>query len=205
MMEHTMGPTSNRVCFRPVVAVVTLFAFVGAGVLPLSAWADDEPKCTTTTTTTTTCTGTAAPLAAQPPASVVPVAPSLYPAPPPGYRLLPDITYHYEERPLTGMAVAGGAMFGGMYMFTAFLGGVTEKSALYIPVAGPIVFAASRDFDRTIQGWLIFDSLVQLTGLALLIGGLAAHHRVKVRDEPKLSVLPSASPMGAGLVAVGHF
>jgi hypothetical protein len=182
-------------------------------------------ECTTTTTTTTTCRGAAAPLAA-PPVEEQPVAQPTYPqptypqptpqyAPPPAYYvppLLPPVSTHTELRPRYGLLISGLVIFGADYMLNASIAYISGEGRLAVPVIGPILAGSDVTShgctwdcagDRMLMALVVFDSLIQATGLILFIAGAVTKTKVTVYD--KVAILPSAAPGGVGLAAVGHF
>jgi len=101
--------------------------------------------------------------------------------PPPGYEL------GGEAR--TGLWVSGAAILGGAYLAsflaagTAVSEGERDIAPLFIPVAGPWITVRTADEGDELRAPLVLSGLVQLTGLGLLIGGLAAQREVFVRSD----------------------
>ena len=83
----------------------------------------------------------------------------------------------------------------------------------FIPIAGPWVQIGVKPTSFTQDYWaiwLIIDGLLQATGTALLIAGIATSggddgDLADAGDGLELMVLPNASPDGAGLTLVGRF
>ncbi|MSP61366.1 MAG: hypothetical protein EXR72_13675 [Myxococcales bacterium] len=200
-------------------------------LLAASAHAQDAPpECTTTTTTTTTCRGSAAGLAAPGPeqAAPPPAYPSYpaYPQPtlqqpvmqPPVYQphlYLQPARTHVEERPRYGLMITGLAVFGGSYLINAMIGYSASEWRFAVPVFGPLIFAGHEtdryrgnchscdSGDRFLWGMMVFDALVQATGVILFIVGAATKTRVTVFDN--VAIVPGVTSGGAGLAALGRF
>jgi hypothetical protein len=208
---------------HPAVLAALLVARSAAADAPPAA-APVVPECTTTTTVVTRCTGDAAPYAVPqpeppPPVATAPVyapppwiAPPGY-EPPPGYLPPRPRKSHVEQKARYGLAIAGASVFGGSYIMNAVFGGwMGGQTNLAIPVVGPLLEAHSYNssidsLDRGFTVLMVFDALVQTTGAAMFIAGLASHHPVTVYDDEQVSlmVLPTAGPSFAGLAAVAHF
>lgn len=130
------------------------------------------------------------------------------PLPPSAQRALldpenPPDGYHTESRARSGMVVAGGVMLGIGYGISAAAAGAGLSDGndnlvpLFIPVAGPFVtlntarvFRGGEDTGEDVGKvfgaiGLIFDGLIQVTGVTLLVVGLAARKEVVVRDKPE--------------------
>lgn len=112
--------------------------------------------------------------------------------------------YHLETRARKGLVVAGPIVFGVPYFLslsTAASSGYQPDRWLYAPVVGPFVDLANRKEDCTISPgfnggnnyncgddsvarfFLMFDGLMQVSGVAMLIFGLALPQQVLVRDD----------------------
>ncbi len=127
-----------------------------------------------------------------------PYAPGSLGGPPPGY--------HYERRPNLGLVIAGASQAGAMWLFTTVIGLTVgaernpEAYRLAVPVAGPFLFinrTRNDDFEDLVDGFLVFDGVVQLGGAVLVLVGLVAGKRVIVPDAPPTT--PTVTPVvGAG-------
>lgn len=123
--------------------------------------------------------------------------------PPPGYRL--------GSEPRTGLWVTGVGLLGGAYLAsflaagTAVSEGEDDIAPLFIPVAGPWITVRTADDGDELRVPLVMDGLVQLAGLGLLIGGLAAQREVFVRSDVASSTpaQPPAEGPTVRRVAVG--
>jgi len=121
-------------------------------------------------------------------------------SPPPGYVL--------GSEPRTGLWVTGASLFGGMYLIsvlaagTAVSEGEDEVAPMFIPLIGPWVTIRTTDADPGLRGALVIDGLVQLTGAALFITGMAAQRDVFVRADAatgsRKAVEPSMPKVGVG-------
>lgn len=136
----------------------------------------------------------------------------------------PPKGYHYEKGPRRGAMLAGAVFFAAGYAPAVALAGVclgTEcrgaspgkgwETALAIPVAGPIVYAAGRcagDHDRSCYygtaAWIL-DAALQAGGLALFLHGTRTRE-IWIRDEVSLALAPSTYAAGGlGLTVIGQF
>jgi hypothetical protein len=128
--------------------------------------------------------------------------------PPPRYQLQP--TFHTEERPLVGLAIAGGSVFGAVYTFTAIGGYAGNAWEFAVPVIGPLLWAG-RHLDqgdgvaRVATSFLALDTLAQGAGLAMLIAGLCVKHKVRVLDRPQVSFTPTTIGHAPALGLSGNF
>jgi hypothetical protein len=125
--------------------------------------------------------------------------------PPPGYRM--------GSEPRTGLWVTGVGLLGGAYLAsflaagTAVSEGEDDIAPLFIPVAGPWITVRTADDGDDLRVPLVMDGLIQLAGLGLLIGGLAAQRDVFVRSDVASSP-PTEGPtvrrvaVGAGTVSM---
>jgi len=88
-----------------------------------------------------------------------------------------------EMQRVKGLIIGGAVTLGVSYVLTAFVGAVgaaidagktdaSDWNLLYIPIAGPAVFAATQDVPTDVAPTLYVDSIVQGLGAALLIAGL---------------------------------
>ncbi len=105
--------------------------------------------------------------------------------------------YHIGTEPLRALWISGAGLFAGTYFSTVVAGAVVaggdqDAGWFFIPIAGPLAFGASVQDDNkgSLIAGMTFVSLAQATGVAMFIGGLAAHHRVLVRND-RASVTPS--------------
>jgi hypothetical protein len=140
--------------------------------------------------------------------------------PPPGY--------HVEEKPRTGLMVAGGIVAGIPYFFSIVSASAAQSSNasgwLFVPVAGPWLTMGQRAYgcnpDATNQTTgqslqcvadifvvmgLIADGVMQATGATLLIVGAAATKPALVRDGEALHVSPMRVGTGYGAGVIGTF
>jgi hypothetical protein len=181
-----------------------------------------EPECTTTTTTTTTCKGAAAPLAApgaeQPypsyagypmptpqPAAQPYYPPPVMPAPPVLYQPQLMMKSHVEEKPRTGLAIAGTAVFGGLWLMNAMIGYAAGEGRLAIPVIGPLLIANFNGDSGNRSGAVLamMDTLIQGAGVIMIFAGVMTKKKVTVYD--RVAIAPAVLPGGAGLAAMGQF
>lgn len=85
---------------------------------------------------------------------------------------------------------------------------VTFRWVGFVPLAGPWIqlgIMGPSTFGRDAWGlWFIADGLLQATGLGLLIAGLVLSCESDA-EEPDVSVLPTASADGGGLMVSGRF
>jgi hypothetical protein len=116
----------------------------------------------------------------------------------------------FELRRNTGLAVAGFAVFGGVYTASSIIGLSAGDTRVLVPVAGPIWTAATLDTKGYLgdtlapiaRAMLALDASLQLGGLVMAVVGATTHRAVRVGP---VRVLPSASATGAGLALVGRF
>ena len=109
-----------------------------------------------------------------------------------------------------GLIISGSIVFGMPYLFSAF-GGLsslgsndTTGVALLLPVIGPFIVAGQSDFhglEGFVSGLLLISGLVQTTGAALLIAGLAGSKKVLVRNDIAKVVRPEffVGPRSVGM------
>lgn len=165
--------------------------------------------------------------AAPGPASLAYYAPSVLPYVPG----MPVFTgYHVEHRRNRSLLIAGAAVFASGYLTSVFVATAVllgqdrhrfEVAPLYAPFAGPFAtLGTSRNvqlndpYERTNGIVLIASGVVQLTGAALFIAGLATHETRQVRDVSEkerwsgarsrsrraaVDLTPVVSPFGVGL------
>lgn len=118
----------------------------------------------------------------------------------------------YELRPRTGLAIAGGAVFGGTYLASTVVASFIDDKSLAIPVVGPFVEMAmlsansgsSASSLAPVHFILLMNGLAQSAGVAMLIAGLATKQKVPLY-RPRFCISPYAAQAGAGLVASGRF
>ncbi len=128
----------------------------------------------------------------------------------------------YEMKPLYNLIIAGSIVLGASYLTTAGIAGYVNAlncsgkvscSGLYwpwyVPVVGPFIyFGVANSQDAALfSPLLILSGLAQAGGLAMLIAGSVARHRVPVyADEPlRVTVAPYLTPTSAGLQALATF
>ena len=161
------------------------------------------------------------------PPQAPPVPPPLV-APPPGYYQQPygqqQPTYyqqpmyaqqprlfHEEMQPNYGLMVAGLVIFGASWSINAASAYLADEWKLAVPLIGPfmetqnVYTGPGYDANRMLVGLLVFDGLIETAGAIMLVAGAITHHRVRVYDHPRVSVVPTAGPAGAGLAAFGRF
>lgn len=109
---------------------------------------------------------------------------------PPGARIV--------TRQRVGLIATGASFFGTAWFLSACFGsfGVEDDGHrsdwLFVPVLGPFVQAAiSEHASNGAVTIMVFDGLVQATGLAMLIGGITHPVRSFASDGPRWSLLPS--------------
>jgi hypothetical protein len=168
------------------------------------------------------------PVVVQPP----PVAPAPVPPPivaqPPGYGAQPYYynysqpqmpvyvqpgprVFHEELRPNYGLMVAGLVIFGASWSINAASAYVADEWKLAVPLVGPfmetqnVYTGSGYEANRMLVGLLVFDGLIECAGAIMLVAGAITHHRVRVYDQPRVSVVPTGGPGSAGLAAFGRF
>lgn len=170
------------------------------------------------------------PTATPPPPPAVP-PPVVVPPPPGGYYqqpyaqqpyyynyqqqqpcpLPPPRLFHEEMQPNYGLMVAGLAIFGASWSINAASAYLADEWKLAVPVVGPFMetqninTGAGNDANRMLVGLLVFDGLIETAGAIMLVAGAITHHKVRVYDSPRVSVVPTAGPAGGGLAAFGRF
>ncbi|MCC6552921.1 MAG: hypothetical protein IT372_07860, partial [Polyangiaceae bacterium] len=110
--------------------------------------------------------------------------------PPPGYRL--------EVRSNRRLMIVGGAILGGAWGVSALTAGTALSESdknedfwpLLLPVAGPFIMLGTSDdvsldneSERAGATFLLLGGITQLTGAALLIGGIASDMKIWVRGD----------------------
>ncbi len=102
--------------------------------------------------------------------------------------------YHPSTRIRTGLVAGGAAMFGAPYLISVLVaaagadlqsnsGGTNAAAPLYIPVVGPFITMGNVSDSATADVFLVIDGLLQATGVALFIYGLAVPKTVLVRND----------------------
>jgi hypothetical protein len=111
--------------------------------------------------------------------------------------------YHLESRPRKGLVVAGPIIFGVPYFLSLSVAASSRFEPdhwLYAPLVGPFLDLANRkedctaspgqfgtnyycDDDSTTRFFLMFDGLMQVSGMAMLVLGLALPQQLLVRDD----------------------
>jgi hypothetical protein len=113
-------------------------------------------------------------------------------------------------QPNYGLMVAGLVVLGASWSINAATAWVADEWKLAVPVVGPFmetqnVSTGDSDANRMLIGLLVFDGLIETAGAIMLVAGAITHHKVKVYDHPRVSVVPTAGPAGGGLAAFGTF
>ncbi len=128
----------------------------------------------------------------------------------PAYAQAPRL-FHEEIQPNYGLMVAGLVIFGASWSINAASAYLADEWKLAVPVVGPfmetqnIYTGAGYDANRLLVGLLVFDGLIETAGAIMLIAGAVTHHKVRVYDRARVSVVPTAGPAGGGLAAFGRF
>jgi len=189
--------------------LVALAVLGGALSLPEAALAQSAPEAAT------------APPLASPPAVADPAyagapdSPSPTVVPPPvglPYRIDSMAPVRYEQRPRIGLAIAGGAVFGGIYLASTVVASFIDDKSLAVPIVGPFIemgmlasaSGSSSSSLAPVQFALFMNGLAQAAGVAMLIAGLATKQKVALY-RPRFCVSPYTAQAGAGLVASGRF
>jgi hypothetical protein len=158
-----------------------------------------------------------------------PVEPADPPAPPYAADVrLPPPGYHYENKRYIAPIIVGASALGVGWLASSALGALgmiaslndisteprTNWATNYIPVVGPFVTLGGQPESQRRDGMtaaLVALGTVQIAGLGVLIGGLAAGKReVLVRDrrprsDLSFSVQPVFSPTTNGVLIGGSF
>jgi hypothetical protein len=110
-----------------------------------------------------------------------------------------------RRRPDLRYVISGAVLFGVFYLIPLALAIRYEEGELAVPVLGPLIdLRRCSSCTRTPAGQgevagLVVDALLQAAGVSLFVVGM-------VRKRPlKVSVAPSFSPSGPGLVVGGRF
>jgi len=106
-------------------------------------------------------------------------------------------------RPITGLAIAGAAIFVFGYTLdlgvTGFLANADVKQAA-IPLAGPwLQFNHNYKNDSITKALLGIDGVVQAAGAVMLIVGMSVWRKQQRPATPGWTLLPFATPQQAGL------
>jgi len=134
-----------------------------------------------------------------------------------------------EDRPRTGLVIAGAIVAGIPYFFSVVTAsaasGNNETGWLYVPVVGPWMTLGQRNYgcnslDNANQSTsqslacvgdifavmgLIADGILQATGATLLAVGVAASRPALVRDDEAVHVTPMRVGTGYGAGVAGSF
>jgi hypothetical protein len=163
-----------------------------------------------------------------PPAQPLPPVPPPLVVPPPGgyyqqpyaqpyqqpYYQQPQMAprlFHEEMQPNYGLMVAGLVIFGASWSINAMSAYLADEWKLAVPLIGPfmetqnIYTGSGYDANRMLVGLLVFDGLIETAGAIMLVAGAITHHKVRIYDHARVSVVPTAGPAGAGLAAFGRF
>jgi hypothetical protein len=137
---------------------------------------------------------------------------------PPGYR--------YEERPRTGLIIAGSLVLGIPYVLGLYGAAAADfengSGWLAVPAVGPFLMIATRDDecdernDSVGDGLecvgeiylvtlLILDGMMQTAGAIMLGFGLGSNKKRWVRNDVSLTVAPTLIGSGYGLGMLGRF
>ncbi|HWE30209.1 MAG TPA: hypothetical protein VHB97_19520, partial [Polyangia bacterium] len=125
--------------------------------------------------------------------------------------LPPPRLFHEEMQPNYGLMVAGLVIFGASWSINAASAYVANEWKLAVPVVGPFMetqnvnTGSGFDANRMLVGLLVFDGLIETAGAIMLVAGAITHHKVRIYDRPRVSVVPTAGPAGGGLAAFGRF
>lgn len=201
-------------CRSPLVLVVAgllLFAARASAQQPLAPYDDEAAPPAQDPMPSATPPPIPPPLVAPPPGGYFqqPYAQQPY-AYPPQPCLLPP-SFHEELQPNYGLMVAGLVILGASWSINAATAYVSDEWKLAVPVVGPfmetqnIYTGGGNDGNRMLVGMLVFDGLIETAGAVMLVAGALTHHRVRVYDRPRVSVVPTAGPASGGLAAFGRF
>jgi hypothetical protein len=129
--------------------------------------------------------------------------------------------YHHDTRLRKGPLIAGAVVLGVPYVLGAAIaagGNYANKSAfLLIPAVGPWLTLGIRDHscapddagcdasEAVARTFLVLDAIMQTTGTAFLIWGIADQKDVLVRDDVVFSVAPTKIGSGYGVGLFGSF
>jgi hypothetical protein len=76
---------------------------------------------------------------------------------------------------------------------------------LFIPLVGPFITVKTAEAHGTGMALLVMNGVAQVTGLSLVISGLAAPKKVLVREEPSFAIAPLVTEGGGGVALEGKF
>jgi hypothetical protein len=119
--------------------------------------------------------------------------------------------YGYERgrKARTGLAISGAVLFGATYMMTTWVGSQgadveRDEAGLltFIPVVGPIAWAATPGGSNTTNYLLGMSAVAQGSGIAMLAMGI---HGKDGWVRRGVLVAPAMMPGGAGVQASGSF
>lgn len=135
--------------------------------------------------------------------------------------------YHIEDRPRTGLVVAGAIVAGIPYALSVMAATAAnennETGWLYVPVVGPWLTMGQRNYSCNDNGnqstsqslqcvgdifavmGLIADGVMQATGATLLLVGVAAGKPTLVPNDQSLHVTPMHVGTGYGAGVTGTF
>jgi hypothetical protein len=207
---------------RRIAAVITLCAFGGLVLSPRLALADGRAPLQLAQAQLPDPDAVPPP----PPPPYPPAYPQQpYPAPPPAYPQQPPPAYPQQaypaqpypyfpppppvrmktvEKPRLGLIVAGSIIFGSTWLITCATAYVSDHAPLAIPLVGPLTQWDSSYNGRIFNAGMIFVTLIQTGGLAMLIAGALSKRKVLVPDVP-VTFAPTLLPGGGGLAAIGTF
>jgi hypothetical protein len=122
--------------------------------------------------------------------------------------------YHQETRVRKGLIIAGGATFGGTYLFSLLLaaagqdsasngGGKNDLAPLFIPVFGPFI-TMGNSTSATADVFLAIDGAAQAAGVAMAVVGLSMPKTILVRNDLGRGAEVTIQPVvGFGTAGVG--
>ena len=132
--------------------------------------------------------------------------------------------YYLDEGPIKGLVISGAIVFGIPYVLGLSIASGADfdnQSAwLAVPVLGPWITLGAREHDCTVdpddstcdvdnagmRTLYVLDGLIQATGAALFIAGMASSRKRLVRqDVAQITVTPAKIGSGYGLGAFGRF
>ena len=118
--------------------------------------------------------------------------------------------YHVDTHPRTAFIIAGAVTFGTFYGLSAWGAAASRESsakALYIPIAGPIIYGAS--FKGMFAGLgmfvMLIDAIAQAGGTTMFIIGLQEKTELTRNDLARVHVMPIVTNNQAGLGLFGVF
>lgn len=129
----------------------------------------------------------------------------------PSYVQQPAPRYHLVEQPRYGLMVAGIVLLGTSWSINALTASLIGDWRLAVPVAGPLIYAPGIDTSnndlgsRTAVTFLVLDALVETAGAVMIFAGALTHRHVRVQDQAKVTVVPTAGFASLGLAAFGRF